>query len=121
MSPGVKSVVPFAGYIEILRESHWIKPRLSGDDPAKWSRSDHESIRLAEKERLADTNQISRRVLSRYLKTLKFAVYPAHVEDSEERSKGVSEIQRRKRPPTEVIIASNGQLHGKLSGVKLSG
>jgi len=121
VSPGVKSVVPFAGYIEILRESRWIKPRLSGDDPAKWSRSDHESIRLAEKERLADTNQISRRVLSRYLETLKFAACSAHTENSEEHSGGVSEIQLQKRPPNEVIIASNRQLHGRLSGVKLSG
>lgn len=44
VSPGVKSVVPFAGYIEILRESRRIKPRLSRDDPAKWSHSGHESI-----------------------------------------------------------------------------
>lgn len=44
MSPGVKSVVPFAGYIEILRVSRWIKPRLSRDDPTKWSHGGHESI-----------------------------------------------------------------------------
>lgn len=72
MSPGVESVVPFAGYIEILRESRRIKPHLSRDDSAKWSRGGHESISFGKN--AARTNQISRSsLLPRYGETLKFA------------------------------------------------
>ena len=70
VSLGVKSVVPFAGYIEILRVSRWIKPRLSRDDPTKWSHGGHESISFWKN--VAGTNQISYPVLSRYFETLKF-------------------------------------------------
>lgn len=48
-SLGVKLVVPLAGYTKILRESWWIKSRLSRNDPTKWSRSGYESISSWEK------------------------------------------------------------------------
>lgn len=58
-------------HLDTPRISRRIKPRLSRDDPAKWSHGGHESISFWKN--VAGTNQISYLVLSRYFETLKFA------------------------------------------------